>query len=93
MLWFLERELEDRPPADWDEGARSYLEAFLTLHSPVHRTFLGFKRHEKPQWTEFDYHRFLYLLGCAGYGWLRPEGVKKKLLELAANWTGPPPLK
>src|SRR5262249_7620815 len=27
-------ELEDEAPADWDEGARPYLEAFLTLHTP-----------------------------------------------------------
>ena len=30
-------------------------------------------------------------LGCAGYGWLRPEGVRRKLEEMAAEWTGPLP--
>jgi len=34
---------------------------------------------------------FTYL-GDTGYGWLRPEGVRRKLEEMAANWQGPPPL-
>ena len=33
-LWILDWELADTPPADWDEGARPYLEVFLSLHTP-----------------------------------------------------------
>jgi WD40 repeat protein/serine/threonine protein kinase len=33
-LWILDWELEDKQPADWDEGARPFLETFLTVHTP-----------------------------------------------------------
>jgi len=42
-------------------------------------------------WTEKDFQRLLYMLGCAGYGWLRPEGVRRELTKMAANWNGPSP--
>jgi len=53
---------------DWDEGARPYLDIFLTLHS---------------NWTDEDFNNILIpnLQKC-GYGWLRPEGVRAKLDEL-----------
>jgi WD40 repeat protein len=80
-LWFLDWELEERDPADWDEGARPYLEIFLTLHTPY--TSDGFTRRGKPVWSETDFQQLLHTLGCAGYGWLRPEGVRRKLEEMA----------
>jgi WD40 repeat protein len=49
-------------------------------------------RHVKASWNEKDFGRLLYTLGCAGFGWLRPEGVRRELEKMAANWTGPPPL-
>jgi hypothetical protein len=49
-------------------------------------------RHGEPQWTEDDFHGLIAKLGYCGYGYLRPEGVKKKLLKMAEDWTGPPPL-
>jgi serine/threonine protein kinase/WD40 repeat protein len=53
---------------DWDEGARPYLEIFKTLH---------------PQWTEDDFNSILIPdLQNRGYGWLRPEGLRKKLEEM-----------
>jgi len=96
----LDWDLEDRQPADWDDGARPYLENFLTLHMPyaaelptdregseeeVRRSLSG-----RPKATKADFQRLLETLQHAGYGWLRPEGVKRKLQEMAANWTGPP---
>src|SRR5262249_44709187 len=33
-MWVLDWELEDKQPADWDEGARPYLETFLTVQTP-----------------------------------------------------------
>src|SRR5262249_44778870 len=33
-LWILDWELEDKQPADWDEGARPYLETFLRMQTP-----------------------------------------------------------
>ena len=34
--------------------------------------------------------RLLRELGLRGYGWLRPEGVRRKLEEMTANWQEPP---
>jgi WD40 repeat protein len=54
--------------ADWDEGARPYLDIFLTLH---------------PDWTDEDFENTLIPeLQRRGYGWLRPEGVRVKLEEI-----------
>ena len=105
-LWGLDWDIKVMEPADWDEGARSYLVNYLTLCTPYAGTLS--KDHEP---TEEDIHRalsrtgppdmtlveqnfkdLLDTLGNANYGWLRPEGVKKELMKMAANWQGPPPL-
>jgi WD40 repeat protein/serine/threonine protein kinase len=89
-LWVLDWELADRAPADWDEGAVPYLEAFLTLHTacagepptiwPTNRTVArALTREGTPSWTKEDFQDLLYDLGCAGYGWLRPAGVRREL--------------
>ncbi|HBT96147.1 MAG TPA: hypothetical protein DEB25_00105 [Desulfobulbaceae bacterium] len=53
---------------DWDEGARPYLDIFLSLH---------------PNWTDEDFNSILIPdLQNRGYGWLRPEGVRAQLDEL-----------
>ncbi|MCY7275749.1 MAG: hypothetical protein LH702_18940, partial [Phormidesmis sp. CAN_BIN44] len=107
ILWSLDWELEDRLPADWDEGARPYLESFLVLHTPYAATLptdsgigvsefgwatrkpteaeiaLALTRSGIPTWTEEDFQNLLYTLGCAGYGWLRPEGVRQQLEAMA----------
>ena len=80
-LWALDWELEEKEPDDWDEGARPYLETFLTLHTPYGPD--GLTRQGKPQWTEEDFQKLLQELGYRGYGWLKPEGVRRKLEELA----------
>jgi serine/threonine protein kinase len=82
-LWALDWELEEKEPQDWDEGARPYLETFLTLHTPYGPD--GLTRQGKPQWTEEDFQKLLQELGYRGYGWLRPEGVRRKLEELRNN--------
>jgi WD40 repeat protein/serine/threonine protein kinase len=46
-------------------------------------------RRGKPSWTAEDFEGLLYTLGCAGYGWLRPAGVQRRLEELARTWNGP----
>jgi len=93
--WMLDWELEEREPTDWDEGARPYLEIFLTQHMPYAGTLpndrrptdeevtLAHTKRGKPAWTDADFQSFLYTLGCAGYGWLRPEGVRKQLEAMA----------
>jgi WD40 repeat protein/serine/threonine protein kinase len=100
-FWSLDWELEDRLPADWVEDARIYLENFLVLHTPYAATLptdrepieeeitLALTRRGIPAWTEEDFQNLLYTLGCAGYGWLRPEGVHQQLevmkLEILRN--------
>jgi len=104
-LWELDWELEARDPADWDEGAGPYLETFLTQHTP-YAGVLPHDRHPseqeiqqaltrrgRPTWTEQDFQELIRHLQDVGYGWLRPEGVHRKLEEMARSWNGPPPLK
>jgi WD40 repeat protein/serine/threonine protein kinase len=91
-LWVLDWDLEDRELADWDDGAEPYLERFRTLHTPyagaLPRLWAGGRtvtractRAGSPVWDEDDVQTLLYVLGCAGYGWLRPEGVRQRLEE------------
>jgi hypothetical protein len=103
-LWFLDWELGDHDPADWNEGARPYLVLFLSAHTPYAAALptgrepneqeltLALTRCGKPTWTEDDFRCLLDRLGCAGYGWLRPEGVRRELDKMAASWQAPPPL-
>jgi WD40 repeat protein len=88
-LWSLDWELEDRLPSDWDEGARPYLKTFLLQHTPYLRQWFrtsALKRRGKPNWSEENFQKLLYILGCAGYGWLRPEGVRRQLEAMAASY-------
>jgi len=97
-LWQLEWELEENHPVDWDDRALPYLKNFLILHTPYAGVIpedtepteeeinLALTRRGKPNYTKEDFKQLLYTLGCAGYGWLREEGVRKKLKEMAKNW-------
>jgi hypothetical protein len=38
-------------------------------------------RKGRPTWTEQDFQILLQDLQCAGYGWIRPEGIRAKLEE------------
>jgi WD40 repeat protein/serine/threonine protein kinase len=67
----LDWELEDRAPADWDEGARPYIQNFLTLRGAA--------------WSEDDFDALLFQLGCAGYGWLQPKGIRRELEKMSAG--------
>lgn len=102
--WELVWKAEFPDPADWDKGAHAHLENFLTLHTPHAGTLppdgtptddevsLALTRRGRPSWTDDDFKQLLHTLGCAGYGWLRPEGVKRELEKMAADWVGPPEL-
>jgi len=88
-LWGFDWEYEFPEPADWDEGARPYLEFFLTLHCPYGED--GISRVGKPSWNEADFKKLLDDLSYRGYGWLRPEGVRRELEKMTREWQGPPP--
>jgi len=81
-------ELEFPPLTDWDDGAQPYLDIFLALHTPYGPD--GLSRQGVPSWTEKDFQKLLTELQIRGYGWLRPEGVRRKLEELARirGWRG-----
>lgn len=53
---------------DWDEGAQLYLNTFLARY---------------PHWEQEEFDGLIQELQDRGYGYIRPEGVRKKLLELA----------
>ncbi|MGB9881949.1 MAG: WD40 repeat domain-containing protein [Methanomassiliicoccales archaeon] len=80
-VWALDWDYDFPDPADWDEGARPYLDIFLTLHTPYGPD--GLSRVGAPQWTEEDFQKLLTELGYRGYGWLRPEGVRRELEKMA----------
>ncbi|MBN2559617.1 MAG: protein kinase [Phycisphaerae bacterium] len=82
--WELDRDHNFPGWSDWDAGASPHLESFVTLHCPYGED--GFTRVGKPQWTDGDFEQLIRQLQQAGYGWLGPEGVKKKLEEMAASW-------
>ena len=70
-----------------------YLATLPTDHDPTEEEIvLALTRRGSPSWEDADFQRLIHTLGFAGYGWLRPEGVRRKLEEMAANWDGPPPL-
>jgi len=77
-------------PADWAEGAGPYLAPFLHLHCPLADD--GISRTGEPSWRNDDVERLMEELRYRGYGWLRAEGVRKKLLEMTAKWQPSPPL-
>jgi len=66
------------------------LEIFLTLHCRNKDGSLT--RVGKPRWTDDDFQQLITQLQQRGFGWLRPEGVRRKLQELTANWMGSPPM-
>jgi len=88
-LWEFVWDYEFPASVDWDEGARPYLENFLTLRNPMNT---GAQECKPPCWTQNDFKQLMEVLQYRGFGWLRPEGVKQQLEEMAANWSGLPPL-
>ena len=96
-VWSFDWELEDNEAADWDEGARPYLEVFLRARQPYaaalppNRTPTdeevthALSRSGEPVWSEEDFERVIHTLGCAGYGWLRPAGVRNALERMASR--------
>ena len=82
-IWGLDWAYEFPEPVDWDEGARPYLESFLTLHTPYGSG--GLSREGAPSWSEEAFGGLLTELGVRGYGWLRPAGVRTRLEELATG--------
>jgi len=87
QVWELDWDLDALDEADWDDGAQPYLASFLAWHVPLAAWKM---RVGTPVWSERDFNLLLNTLACAGYGWLRPEGVRKQLEKMAKRWGGKP---
>lgn len=81
-LWEFDWGYELPAEVDWVEAATPYLESFLTLHTPIGSG--GVAREGTPVWTDEQFLELLQDLSLHGYGWLRPEGVARKLNALSA---------
>ncbi len=80
-IWYLDWRPQVRPFAEWDDAARPHLEVFLAQQVPQ----VGSGR-LRPEWNEHDVERLLRDLGNRGFGWLRPDGVRRRLTEMGAAW-------
>jgi len=67
FVYDIEYELSFPEWSDWDEGAKPFLEVFLKFH---------------PDWTDYDFEKFVAELRNRGFGWLHPRGVKEQLKKL-----------
>ncbi|WP_201390123.1 WD40 repeat domain-containing protein [Ktedonobacter sp. SOSP1-85] len=89
-IWELDWDLEAHDAMDWDEGATSHLETFLSLRALSRETTAQeyalpqSEHHSVPMWSDEAFQELLLQLQYADYGWLRPEGVQRKLIELAS---------
>ena len=68
-----------------DKGRSSFARLFKSAPAEG-ETVQAIARHGPPVWTENDFQGLLRNLGYAGYGWLRPAGVRRKLEQLARQW-------
>ena len=87
-LWELDWEYEFPEPAEWDDGVQPYVDAFLTCLCKLEPD--GWSREGKPHWAGPDFRRLMEDLPYRGYGWLRADGLRRKLQELTSKWEKPP---
>jgi WD40 repeat protein/serine/threonine protein kinase len=87
-LWELAWNYEFPERVDWDPAVQPHLASFLALHPP-RRSLL---RRLVPTWSEGELQRLLTDLRYRGFGWLRPEGVRKELEKMTRDWKGLPNL-
>jgi len=79
--WQLDWEHEFPELTGWDERANGYLDVFLEQNAgEISWSELSRTNSAKAQ---KQFTGLLEELGRRGYGWLRPEGVRKKLEEMA----------
>jgi len=76
-LWRFEWDYEFPEPADWDEGARPYVEIFLRLHPQIKNPINSII-----SYFDIDLTKLMEQLSSAGYGWLRPEGVRREMKKM-----------
>ncbi|MBI5245276.1 MAG: SUMF1/EgtB/PvdO family nonheme iron enzyme [Elusimicrobia bacterium] len=72
-VWELDWKYSFPEQSDWDPGARPYAESFLGAHKT---------------WTDADFKGLLEELGRRGFGWLKPDGVRRKLERASTDGWG-----
>ena len=97
-LWELDWELEFPSQSDWDEDLRPHLENFLFQQTPYaadlptctspsdEQIKLALTHRGKPVWVDQDFQRLMTRIQYAGFGWIQPEGVRRELEKMTANW-------
>ena len=101
-IWTLDWELEDHGTTNWQEGVRPYLNTFLKNRCPYASELPGegdpsygeivssLTRRGKPVRLDEEMKGLLSTLGCAGYGSVRSELIKKELDVMADEWQEQP---
>jgi WD40 repeat protein/serine/threonine protein kinase len=96
-VWSLDWELDDPPAAEWDPRAEPHLRTFLLRQTPwdgpppkgdspsPEEVARAFRRRGAPVWDAPAFQGLLYDLGCAGFGWLRPDHVRGHLEQMAVQ--------
>jgi hypothetical protein len=82
-VWVLDWDLIVRNEQQWDENAAAMLEMFLTAHTPYMQDTLS--RRGTADWSEGDFEKLLYMLGCSGYGRPDPDYIRGELERLAGK--------
>ena len=95
-IWEFDWEWEFREPPTGTKVRGPTFEAFLELHTPhaaappsdrqpsESEVRIAPTRRGTPTWDDQEFEKLIGQLQCAGYGWLRPEGIRAKLEELKA---------
>jgi formylglycine-generating enzyme required for sulfatase activity/serine/threonine protein kinase len=76
-VWELDWEFAFPEPADWHEDARPHLASFLSRNS------LAGAPGPQPPPEEAQVERLVEDLARKGFGWLRPEGVRRELKRMS----------
>lgn len=96
-VWTLDWDLERNDPADWDDRAAPYVDAFLRAQQPYataaaldqasteDELVRALTRSGAPTCREEDFRRLMMQLGNAGFGWLRADGVRWHLAGLGVH--------
>ncbi len=98
-VWYLDWDIEIPEAADWDEGAKPFLNAFLQRHQPYagelpvdrdpteEEIRLALTKSGVPVWDEAEFDGLIEDLRDAGFGWLRPDGVRRELERMAEQYS------
>jgi hypothetical protein len=83
-LWRVEWEWSFPEEDDWDDDAEPYLYFFLVRHilGPSPLEGITAPLTAEPEWSEREFSELLSELELRGYGWLRPDGVRRHLEQM-----------